>query len=147
MAYQIEQQPSETDLTSTLQPAIFTVSDVGYTGFKYRFALKILDDTGSQLTTLALQPNNNDAASFNIAQILDSYVKTTDIQLPLNENSGSIHKLGIKNTARLCGQGAFTIRKFLIDLGFIKATTTDGAVLYSPIFTSQKVFAIRLAYK
>ena len=145
MAYQIEQQPSETDLTSTLQPAIFTVSDVAYTGYKYRFALKINDDTGSQLTTLALQPNNNDAASFNIAQVLDSYVKTTGIQLPLNENSGSIHKLGIKNTARLCGQGAFTIRKFLIDLGFIKATTTDGAVSYSPIFTSQKVFAIRWA--
>ena len=143
MAYIVEQQPSQTDLTSTLQPTIFTVSDVGFSGFKYRFALKVNDDAGTLLTVLALQPNNNEAATFNISQVLDSYVKTTNIQLPVNENSGSIHKLGIKNTTRLCGQGAFTARKFLIDLGYIKATTTDGAVSYTAVSTSNKVFAIR----
>jgi hypothetical protein len=130
MAYIVEQQPSQTALTSTLQPTIFTVSDVGFSGFKYRFALRVKDDAGTLLTVLALQPNNNEAATFNISQVLDSYVKTTNIQLPVNQNSGSIHKLGIKNTTRLCGQGAFTARKFLIDLGYIKATTTDGAVSY-----------------
>ena len=90
MAYLVEQQPSETALTSTLQPAIFTVSDVGFSGFKYRFALKVKDDAGNVLTVLALQPNNNEAASFNIAQVLDSYVKTTEIQRPSNDLSGSI---------------------------------------------------------
>ena len=143
MAYIVEQQPSQTALTSTLQPTIFTVSDVGFSGFKYRFALRVNDDAGTLLTVLALQPNNNEAATFNISQVLDSYVKTTNIQLPVNENSGSIHKLGIKNTTRLCGQGAFTARKFLIDLGYIKATTTDGAVSYTAVSTNNPVFAIR----
>ena len=143
MAYVLEQKPSQTDLTSTLQPVIFTVSDASYTGYKYRFALKIKDDAGIQITTLALQPNNNDAATFNIAQVLDSYVKTTGIQLPQNENSGSIHELGMKSTTRLCGQGAFTARKFLIDVGYIKATTASGDVSYTAVYTDNEVFAIR----
>ena len=145
MAYTLTQQPSETALTSTLQPVIFTVSDVAFTGFKYRFALKIYNDASLLLTTLALQPNNNEAASFNIAQVLDSYVKTTDIQIPLNQNSGSIHKLGIKNTTRLCGIGAFTARKFTVDVGYIKSATASGEVSYTAVSTGNKVFAIRWA--
>ena len=145
MAYTLTQQPSETALTSTLQPVIFTVSDVAFTGFKYRFALKIYNDASLLLTTLALQPNNNEAASFNIAQVLDSYVKTTEIQIPLNQNSGSIHKLGIKNTTRLCTIGAFTARKFTVDVGYIKSATAEGEVSYTAVSTGNKVFAIRWA--
>ncbi len=143
MAYIVEQQPSQTDLTSTLQPTIFTVSDVGFSGFKYRFALKVNDDAGTLLTVLALQPNNNEAATFNISQVLDSYVKTTEIQIPLTDSSYSIHLLGSKVLTQLCSKGAYTARKFLIDLGYIKATTTDGAVSYTAVSTSNKVFAIR----
>ena len=143
MAYIVEQQPSQTALTSTLQPTIFTVSDVGFSGFKYRFALKVNDDAGTLLTVLALQPNNNEAATFNISQVLDSYVKTTEIQIPLTDSSYSIHLLGSKVLTQLCSKGAYTARKFLIDLGYIKATTTDGAVSYTAVSTSNKVFAIR----
>ena len=143
MAYIVEQQPSQTDLTSTLQPAIFTVSDVGFSGYKYRFALRVKDDAGALLTVLALQPNNNEAATFNISQVLDSYVKTTEIQIPSTDSSHSIHLLGNKVLTQVCAKGAFTARKFLIDLGYIKATTTDGAVSYTAVSTSNKVFAIR----
>lgn len=143
MAYIVEQQPSQVALTSTLQPVIFTVSDVSYSGFKYRFALKINDDTGAQLTTLALQPNNNDAASFNISQVLDSYIKTTEIQTPDDESSGSIHLLGITTAAKTCAIGGYTARKFLITLGFIKATTATGAVAFTSVSTGNKVFGLR----
>ena len=143
MAYIVEQQPSETALTSTLQPAIFTVSDVGFSGFKYRFALKVKDDAGNVLTVLALQPNNNEAASFNIAQVLDSYVKTTEIQIPSTDSSGSIHLLGKKVLSQVCAKGAYTARKFLIDLGYIKATTASGDVSYTAVSTDNKVFALR----
>ena len=145
MAYIVEQQPSETALTSTLQPAIFTVSDVGFSGFKYRFALKIKDDAGVVLTVLALQPNNNEAATFNISQVIDSYVKTTEIQIPLDDSSYSIHLLGSSLVTQLCAKGAFTARKFLIDLGYIKATTTDGDVSYTVQDADNKVFALRWA--
>jgi hypothetical protein len=145
MAYIVEQQPSETALTSTLQPTIFTVSDVGFSGFKYRFALKIKDDAGTILTVLALQPNNNEAATFNISQVLDSYVKTTEIQIPLDNSSGSIHRLGNKVLTQLCAKGAFTARKFLIDVGYIKATTADGDVSYTVQDSDNKVFALRWA--
>jgi len=145
MAYIIEQQPSEVALTSTLQPAIFTVSDVSFSGYKYRFALKVKDDAGNALTTLALQPNNNESATFNIAQVLDSYVKTTEIQIPSTDSSNSIHKLGQSTVSQLCAKGAFTARKFLIDVGYIKATTATGAVSYTAVHTNQKVFAIRWA--
>jgi len=143
MAYIVEQQPSETALTSTLQPTIFTVSDVGFSGFKYRFALKVKDDAGVVLTVLALQPNNNEAATFNISQVLDSYVKTTEIQIPLDDSSGSIHRLGKTVLTQLCAKGAFTARKFLIDVGYIKATTADGDVSYTAADTNNKVFALR----
>ena len=143
MAYIVEQQPSQTALTSTLQPTIFTVSDVGFSGFKYRFALRVKDDAGTLLTVLALQPNNNEAATFNISQVLDSYVKTTEIQIPSTDSSHSIHRLGNKVLTQVCAKGAFTARKFLIDLGYIKATTTDGAVSYTAASTNNQVFAIR----
>jgi hypothetical protein len=143
MAYIVEQQPSEIALTSTLQPTIFTVSDVGFSGFKYRFALKVKDDAGNLLTVLALQPNNNEAASFNISQVLDSYVKTTEIQIPATDSSHSIHLLGKKVITQVCAKGAFTARKFLIDLGYIKATTADGGVSYTAVSTNNKVFALR----
>jgi len=143
MAYIVEQQPSETALTSTLHPTIFTVSDVGYSGYKYRFALKVKDDAGTILTVLALQPNNNEAATFNIAQVLDSYVKTTEIQIPLTDSSHSIHLLGAKVLTQVCAKGAFTARKFLVDLGYIKATTASGAVSYTAADTDNKVFALR----
>lgn len=145
MAYIVEQQPSETALTSTLQPTIFTVSDVGFSGFKYRFALKVKDDAGVVLTVLALQPNNNEAATFNISQVLDSYVKTTEIQIPLDDSSGSIHRLGNKVLTQLCAKGAFTARKFLIDVGYIKSATADGDVSYTVQDSDNKVFAIRWA--
>ncbi|MAO25269.1 MAG: hypothetical protein CMJ25_31385 [Phycisphaerae bacterium] len=145
MAYIVEQQPSETALTSTLQPTIFTVSDVGFSGYKYRFALKVKDDAGVVLTVLALQPNNNEAATFNISQVLDSYVKTTEIQIPLDHSSFSIHRLGNKVLTQLCAKGAFTARKFLIDVGYIKATTADGDVSYTVQDADNKVFAIRWA--
>ena len=143
MAYIVEQQPSETALTSTLQPAIFTVSDVGLIGFKYRFALKVKDDAGVVLTVLALQPNNNEAASFNIAQVLDSYVKTTEIQIPSTESSHSIHLLGSKVLTQLCAKGAFTARKFLIDVGYINSATASGEVSYTVQDADNKVFALR----
>ena len=143
MAYIVEQQPSETALTSTLQPAIFTVSDVGLGGFKYRFALKVKDDAGVVLTVLALQPNNNEAASFNIAQVLDSYVKTTEIQIPSTESSHSIHLLGSKVLTQLCAKGAFTARKFLIDVGYINSATASGEVSYTVQDADNKVFALR----
>tara|TARA_R100001377_G_scaffold84107_1_gene66943 strand:+ start:325 stop:1728 length:1404 start_codon:yes stop_codon:yes gene_type:complete len=143
MAYILSQQPSETDLTSTLQPVIFTVSDVAFTGFKYRFALKISNDAGQLLTTLALQPNNNDAASFNIAQVLDSYVKTTEIQVPDDETSNSIHRLGTTDLSEICAKGAFTARKFTVDVGYIKSSTSGGSVSYTPVSIGNKVFAIR----
>ena len=145
MAYIVEQQPSETALTSTLQPTIFTVSDVGFSGYKYRFALKVKDDAGVVLTVLALQPNNNEAATFNISQVLDSYVKTTEIQIPLDDSSGSIHLLGKKVLTQLCAKGAFTARKFLIDVGYIKSATADGDVSYTAADTNNKVFALRWA--
>lgn len=145
MAYIVEQQPSETALTSTLQPTIFTVSDVGFSGFKYRFALKVKDDAGVVLTVLALQPNNNEAATFNISQVLDSYVKTTEIQIPLDDSSGSIHRLGNKVLTQLCAKGAFTARKFLIDVGYIKSATADGDVSYTVQDSDNKVFALRWA--
>lgn len=145
MAYIVEQQPSETALTSTLQPTIFTVSDVGFSGFKYRFALKVKDDAGVVLTVLALQPNNNEAATFNISQVLDSYVKTTEIQIPLDDSSFSIHLLGNKVLTQLCAKGAFTARKFLIDVGYIKSATADGDVSYTVQDSDNKVFAIRWA--
>lgn len=145
MAYVIEQQPSQAFLTSTLQPVIFTVSDVGFSGYKYRFALKIHDDASTQLTVLALQPNDNDAATFNIAQVLDSYVNTTNIQIPEDESSGSIHRLGIKSLSKMCAIGGFTIRQFLITLGYIKATTATGSVSFSTVSSGNKVFAIRWA--
>ena len=145
MAYIVEQQPSETALTSTLQPTIFTVSDVGFSGFKYRFALKVKDDAGAVLTVLALQPNNNEAATFNISQVLDSYVKTTEIQIPLDNSSGSIHLLGKTVLTQLCAKGAFTARKFLIDVGYIKSATADGDVSYTAADTNNKVFALRWA--
>lgn len=145
MAYIVEQQPSETALTSTLQPTIFTVSDVGFSGFKYRFALKVKDDAGVVLTVLALQPNNNEAATFNISQVLDSYVKTTEIQIPLDDSSFSIHRLGDKVLTQLCAKGAFTARKFLIDVGYIKSATADGDVSYTAADTNNKVFALRWA--
>lgn len=143
MAYIVEQQPSQTNLNSTLQPVIFTVSDVGFSGYKYRFALRVKDDAGTLLTVLALQPNNNEAATFNISQVLDSYVKTTEIQIPSTDSSHSIHLLGNKVLTQVCAKGAFTARKFLIDLGYIKATTTDGAVSYTAVSLNNKVFAIR----
>tara|TARA_R110000744_G_scaffold45241_2_gene100471 strand:- start:3429 stop:4832 length:1404 start_codon:yes stop_codon:yes gene_type:complete len=143
MAYLIQQQPSEISLTSTLQPTIFTVSDVGFSGYKYRFALKVKDDAGNILTTLALQPNNNEAATFNISQVLDTYVKTTEIQIPLTDSSHSIHLLGSKVLTQLCSKGAYTARKFLIDLGYIKSTTASGVVSYTAAHLNQKVFAIR----
>tara|TARA_B110000285_G_scaffold136395_1_gene152772 strand:+ start:333 stop:1736 length:1404 start_codon:yes stop_codon:yes gene_type:complete len=143
MAYTLTQQPSETALTSTLQPVIFTVSDVAFTGFKYRFALKIYDDASLLLTTLALQPNNNEAASFNIAQVLDSYVKTTEIQVPDDETSNSIHKLGTTDLSEICAKGAFTARKFTVDVGYIKSATASGEVSYTAASTGNKVFAIR----
>jgi len=145
MAYIVEQQPSETALTSTLQPTIFTVSDVGFSGYKYRFALKVKDDAGVVLTVLALQPNNNEAATFNISQVLDSYVKTTEIQIPLDNSSFSIHLLGKKVLTQLCAKGAFTARKFLIDVGYIKSATADGDVSYTVQDSDNKVFAIRWA--
>tara|TARA_R110002050_G_scaffold299666_1_gene465921 strand:- start:4199 stop:5602 length:1404 start_codon:yes stop_codon:yes gene_type:complete len=145
MAYIVEQQPTETALTSTLQPAIFTVSDVGFSGFKYRFALKVKDDAGTILTVLALQPNNNEAASFNIAQVIDSYVKTTEIQIPSTDSSHSIHLLGSKVLTQLCAKGAFTARKFLIDVGYIKSATASGEVSYTAQNTNNKVFALRWA--
>ena len=145
MAYIVEQQPSETALTSTLQPTIFTVSDVGFSGFKYRFALKVKDDAGVVLTVLALQPNNNEAATFNISQVLDSYVKTTEIQIPLDDSSHSIHRLGNKVLTQLCAKGAFTARKFLIDVGYIKSATADGDVSYTVQDADNKVFALRWA--
>ena len=145
MAYTLTQQPSETALTSTLQPVIFTVSDVAFTGFKYRFALKIYDDASLLLTTLALQPNNNEAASFNIAQVLDSYVKTTEIQIPDDDTSRSIHKLGATNFSNLCAKGAYTARKFTVDVGYIKSATAEGEVSYTGVSTGNKVFAIRWA--
>ena len=145
MAYIVEQQPSETALTSTLQPTIFTVSDVGFSGFKYRFALKVKDDAGVVLTVLALQPNNNEAATFNISQVLDSYVKTTEIQIPLDDSSFSIHRLGNKVLTQLCAKGAFTARKFLIDVGYIKSATADGDVSYTVQDADNKVFALRWA--
>jgi hypothetical protein len=143
MAYTLTQQPSETALTSTLQPVIFTVSDVGYSGFKYRFALKIYDDASLLLTTLALQPNNNEAASFNIAQVLDSYVNTTEIQIPDDNTSKSIHRLGTTDFSEICAKGAFTARKFTVDVGYIKSATASGEVSYTAVSTSNKVFAIR----
>ena len=145
MAYTLTQQPSELALTSTLQPVIFTVSDVGFSGFKYRFALKIYDDASLLLTTLALQPNNNQAASFNIAQVLDSYVKTTEIQIPDDNTSRSIHKLGATNFSNVCAKGAYTARKFTVDVGYIKSATAEGEVSYTAVSTGNKVFAIRWA--
>ena len=45
----------------------------------------------------------------------------------------------------MCAIGGYTARKFLIQLGFIKATTSDGPVAYSAIWVAEPVFAIRWA--
>ncbi len=144
MAFSVSQQPVATELTSTKQEVIFVLNDPSYSGYKYQFALRVKDSSGTEVARLFLQPNNNDAAVFDISQILDSYVELQTEQTTSGaENGNGVFLLGKTPTDALNAQGGDTLAYFNIDCGYSKATTEDGVPTLTWADSNNRVWAIR----
>jgi hypothetical protein len=135
MATTITQKPNLLSAVNT--PMIYILKESSstiYNGFKFRYVLKV-EVNGTEKAVIKIHKNQQNVGVFDISHILKTYVST---QLTnLNNESYSIHSVGIQETAKPFSQNDGQCTKVEVKAFYEVATSATTA----PVLSSQQAAA------
>ena len=136
MATTITQKPNLLSAVNTPMIYILKESASGtYNGFKFRYVLKV-EVNGTEVAVIKIHKNQQNVGVFDISHILKTYVSTQITNI--NNESYSIHSVGIQETAKLFSQNDGQCAKVEVKAFYEVATSATTA----PVLSSQQANAI-----